>query len=217
MRRTILTAGYAFLVFTILALGTAPVASAVTTTIPPATAYEELVSADDGDSITYSWDADGSVRFIIRGPGGNVLVNVIDESDFDIFDISQTGTYRFTWENLESVVVSLEYDVTVLPFSGFEDVFDTAKWIFWGVIIGSVLFAAIIIILLVVLLRGDRQRVPQGYVPPPAAPYGWPQYQYGSPPPARPAASTATCSKCSAPIDPQSGFCSKCGAKQKQA
>lgn len=215
MRRTILTSGCAFLAFAILALGVIPVASAVTTTIPPATVYEELVSADDGDSITYAWDADGSVRFIIRGPGGNVLINVIDDSGFDIFDISQTGTYRFTWENLEAVVVSLEYDVSVLPFSGFEDVLDTAKWIFWGVIIGSILFAAILIILLVIMLRRDKRQAPQGYVPPPAAPYGWPQYQYGPPPPARQAVPTATCPNCSAPMDPQSGLCSRCGARQK--
>jgi len=213
MRRRICTVGGAALLLAVFVLSVAPGASAITATIPPGTVHEETVSADAEDSITYSWNTDGDVRFIIRGPGGVTLVNVIDDSRFDIFEVTQTGTYRFTWENLEATDVTLEYNVDVLPFSGFDEFWDMATWSFLAIVIGAIVFTAVIIILLVVLLTGEKKRAPQGYVGPPNQPYGQYQYQHAASAPAWPPGAMGTCPKCSASIDPQSGFCPRCGAK----
>lgn len=201
----------AVLLLAVFVLSAVPGASAITTTIQPGTVYEETVSADAEDSITYSWSTDGDVRFIIRGPGGATLVNVIDDSRFGIFDVTQSGTYRLTWENLEATDVILDYYVDVLPFSGFEEFWDMAKWTFLAIVIGAIVFTAVIIILLVVLLTGEKKRAPQGYVAPPNQPYG--QYQHAASTHVWPPAAAGTCPKCSASIDPQSGVCPRCGAK----
>jgi hypothetical protein len=211
MRKRLCTIGGAVLLLAVFVLSAVPGASAITTTILPGTVHEETVSADAEDSITYSWNTDGDVRFMIRGPGGVALVNVIDDSRFDIFEVTQSGTYRLTWENLEATVVTLDYSVDVLPFSGLDEFWDMATWSFLAIVIGAIVFTAVIIILLVVLLTGEKKRAPQGYVVPPNQPYG--QYQYAASTHVWPPVAAGTCPKCSASIDPQSVFCPRCGAK----
>jgi hypothetical protein len=162
-------------------------------TISPGDSYTKTVKADVGQIMPYTWSSDVILHFTVTAPDSVVLTDEDDVYGFDVMTASQSGTYRFTWQNTGSSVATLN----VMNF--FSDVERGISNFVWGILIAVIVIIAVIIVIVLVVLSGDKkttQPVQQfGPMAPPMAPVG------------------GNCPMCGTPVDPQGVFCARCGAK----
>jgi len=199
---SILAIGFSLL--SALILTAVPSASADTHTLEPGIPYEVTEHADSMAYINFSWTVNpltASIHFVVRDPGGTVVVDTT-ASSYDSFLLSlDSGDYKFTWTSSESSPVSLNYNV-FSQSTGIDDadrIFDT---VFLGLLVGAVVVVIIIVLVIVVVMRGGRkvqppvvghpsEHAPPGEVPSPYVP--------------------GMCPRCGSPFDSQHTFCPKCG------
>ncbi len=126
-------------------------------------------------------------------PNSDVLTDENSLSDFDVMTASQSGTYRFTWQNTGSTAAALN----VMNF--FSDVEHGISNFIWGIFIALIVIIVIIVVIVLVVLSGDKKKTQPvrqfGPMAPPMAPVG------------------GNCPMCGTPVEPQGMFCAKCGAK----
>jgi hypothetical protein len=187
--------GLLLLVLAVAALGMAAYpAAAANETIPSLNALTLTYNLSEGDTITGDWSSDGSLTFVLRGPGSAQISTSTGTSGIILHICQSDGSYVLSWTNLNLGAVDLEYDVTVSDLGGgFLDDIGTA------ILIGLLVFVAVIVIVIVivvlVVMRGkkSKQAAAAGPVITPAV--------------------GGNCPVCGMPVDPQVAFCAKCGAK----
>ena len=167
--------------------------SADIVTIAPGDSYTKTVKADVGQLMPYQWSSDVTLHFTITAPNSVILTDEDGLYGFDVMTASQSGTYRFTWQNAGSSAATLN----VMNF--FSDVEHGISNFIWGLFIAVIVIIVVIIVIVLVVMSGDKQKTQPvqqfGPMAPPLIPVG------------------GNCSMCGTPVDPQGMFCAKCGAK----
>lgn len=167
--------------------------SANIVTITPGDSYTKTVKADLNEIMPYQWSSDVTLHFTITEPNGVVLTDEDSLYGFDVLTASQSGTYRFIWQNTGSAAATLN----VMNF--FSDVERGISNFVWDILIAVIVIIAVIIVIVLVVMSGDKKKsqpVQQfGPMAPPMAPVG------------------GNCPMCGTPVDSQGMFCAKCGAK----
>jgi len=167
--------------------------SASIVTIAPGDSYTKTVKADEGQLMPYQWSSDVTLHFTITAPNSVILTDEDGLYGFDVMTASQSGTYRFTWQNAGSSAATLN----VMNF--FSDVEHGISNFVWGLLIAVIVIIVVIIVIVLVVMSGDKQKTQPvqqfGPMAPPLTPVG------------------GNCPMCGTPVDPQGMFCAKCGAK----
>lgn len=192
MRKAIFSLLPLVLAFAVLGVAAYPVAAA-NETIPPMNALTLTYNLSEGDTITGDWSSDGTLTFLLAGPGGTSLSTTTGTSGIIFHLCMNDGTYVLSWTNIGVSAVDLNYDVTATGAGGFFDDIGTA------ILIGLLVFVAVIVIVIVivvlVVMRGKKSK-----------------QAVAGPPMITPAVG-GNCPVCGMPVDPQVAFCAKCGAK----
>jgi len=169
--------------------------SAYTVTIAPGESYTKTVKADVGQLMPYQWSSTVTLHFTVTAPNGAVLTDEDSIYGFDYMTASQSGTYRFLWQNTGSSFATLN----VINF--LSDVEHGISNFMWGIFIAVIVIIVVIIVIVLVVMSGDKQKTQ-------------PVQQFGpSGPPM--VAVGGKCPMCGSPVDPQGMFCEKCGARLK--
>jgi hypothetical protein len=170
--------------------------SANVVTIAPGDSYTKTVRADVGQLMPYQWSSDVTLHFTVTAPDSVVLTDEDSIYGFDVMTASQSGTYRFTWQNTGSTAATLNL------MSFFADVEHGLSILVWGLIITAIVVVVVIVIVIVlVVMSHDKQKTQpvQQF-----GPSGPPMFAVGG-----------KCPMCGSPVDPQGMFCEKCGARLK--
>jgi hypothetical protein len=191
-------------VMLVLALA-AGLASAEDIVVPANSSYSEQVHADEGDSISITWDSFNDVRLVVSDPVGTEIEDITDDSWTVLLDADRTGQYTIIWYNSMSTAQTVDRNIEVIPIS-VEGLFDSIAMFVLIIALGIIGFIVIIVLIVVFVLKKDK------------APAQQPAYQgtYGPPPPGpMPPVSSVpgTCPMCKAAVTPEMVFCEKCGAR----
>lgn len=192
MRKAIFSLLPLVLAFAVIGVAAYPVAAA-NETIPPLNYMSLTYNLSDGDTITGDWSSDGTLIFVLAGPGDSSISTSTGTNGIIFHLCMDDGSYVLTWTNLGTSAVVLTYDVTTTGAGGILDDIGNA------ILIGLLVFVAVIVIVIVivvfVVLRGKKSK--QAVAGPAAV----------TPPVG------GNCPVCGMPVDPQVSFCAKCGAK----
>lgn len=206
MRKKAASLAFGIAFVSLFALALAQSASAATTTLSPAVPFTKTVHANTFDFINYSWAATpttASVLFVITQPDGSTWE--YNGSSYEFFVLASTsGTYTFSWTDMDSTPVTLTYDVATAS-SGLqpaEHLIDTALIL---IVVGVIAAIVIIVLVIFVAVRSDKKPAQQ--------PVHGPPQQYAPPGEAPAPYMPGMCPKCGNPIDSQHVFCPKCGAR----
>ncbi len=182
-----------------IALSLSGFAGAVSDTLSPGETITELVEADDGDWIDYSWTSDSAVVFVLRDPNNVAQETSTATTDFGMYVAEMDGTYTLTWTNNGGSDVTINYEVDMIPFGNGEGFFDD---IFRTILIVAVVIVVVVVVIvvLVVYFGTKKKKEAQQFAPPPmvAGPPGAP---------------LTNCPRCGVPLDQSGAFCQKCGAR----
>jgi hypothetical protein len=169
--------------------------SANIVTITPGDSYTKTVKADLNEIMPYQWSSDVTLHFTITEPNGVVLTDEDSLYGFDVLTASQSGTYRFIWQNTGSAAATLN----VMNF--FSDVQHGISNLMWGIVIGAIVLVVVIVVIVLVVMNGDKRKTQPAQQ---FGPSGPPMFAVGG-----------KCPMCGSTVDPQGMFCEKCGARLK--
>lgn len=171
-----------------------PVAAA-DVTIPAGDQFSISVTVSEDSIISYSWNSDGTLTFILRDQAMNMLRNSTGTLGTGLYTVDHGGFYTLLWINsINTGAVNLKYDVQTIDVGvGFLD--DIGDAIVLGMLIVLAIIAIIVVIVVLVVVKGKNQRPVAG----PGAPVVHPMGN--------------NCALCGMPISATLAFCPKCGAK----
>lgn len=186
-------------------LAMAGTAAAATANIAPFDFEMKNYTANAGDTISYSWNSDVSLVFVVTGPDGTIVREVSSTSDVYLMIVDDAGAYHFTWTNIGLSTAHLDYTVDVISLGSAFDA------LFWAIVIVAIIVVVVIVVVIVVvLIRPSHKQHPpvqQAYPPPVVPQYQQPVY------PGQPVAAPMNCPSCGSPVDPQFQFCQRCGGR----
>jgi len=166
--------------------------SAESRTVGAGDEFEKTLSADVGDIVSVSWWTipSESLHFTVEDPSGVTVYEINSSTGAYSPGFADEGDYVFTWENLGTGSVQLEYS-----FFGFQELEEAWGTFILVAVIGTIVVIAIVVLLVVLLLMKGKKKAPQA----PAAPVG-------------PPVMDGKCTRCGSPVEPGVAFCPKCGA-----
>lgn len=180
-----------------IALAMAGNVSAAERAIQPGSGFTVEVDLSFIQPLAYSWSSDVSLEFVIRDPSDVVVASVTAATSAnDIYMAAVSGTHTLTWTNQNAVVAHLTFTLS----GPFDEVTEGLSALMWGLVIVGVVIVGVVVIVVIVVVMGSRRSRPQ--------------QPMGPLPPMPPqAVASGRCPACGTVVDPNTSFCSRCGAR----